>query len=70
MLEIVVNDYYETNIPGYYAIGDVVADSPCPCCFSRRNYMCRKNSGQNPEPIDYNNIPGCTYCSPEKAQLV
>ena len=65
-----VNDYYATNIPGYYAIGDVVAGQALAHVASAEGITCvEKIAGQNPEPIDYNNIPGCTYCSPEIASV-
>ena len=68
--KIVVNDYYETNIPGYYAIGDVVAGQALAHVASAEGITCvEKIARQNPEPIDYNNIPGCTYCSPEIASV-
>ena len=68
--KIVVNDYYETNIPGYYAIGDVDAGQALAHDASAEGITCvEKIAGQNPEPIDYNNIPGCTYCSPEIASV-
>ena len=68
--KIVVNDYYETNIPGYYAIGDVVAGQALAHVASAEGITCvEKIAGQNPEPIDDNNIPGCTYCSPEIASV-
>ena len=68
--KIVVNEYYETNIPGYYAIGDVVAGQALAHVASAEGITCvEKIAGQNPEPIDYNNIPGCTYCSPEIASV-
>ena len=68
--KIVVNEYYETNIPGYYAIGDVVPGQALAHVASAEGITCvEKIAGQNPEPIDYNNIPGCTYCSPEIASV-
>ena len=68
--KIIVNEYYETNIPGYYAIGDVVAGQALAHVASAEGITCvEKIAGQNPEPIDYNNIPGCTYCSPEIASV-
>ena len=68
--KIVVNDYYETNIPGYFAIGDVVPGQALAHVASAEGITCvEKIAGQNPEPIDYNNIPGCTYCSPEVASV-
>ena len=68
--KIVVNEYYESNIPGYYAIGDVVAGQALAHVASAEGITCvEKIAGHNPEPIDYNNIPGCTYCSPEIASV-
>lgn len=67
---ILVNDYYETNIPGYYAIGDCVPGPALAHVASAEGITCvEKFSGHHPEPIDYNNIPGCTYCSPEVASV-
>ena len=68
--KIVVNEYYETNITGYYAIGDVVAGQALAHVASAEGITCvEKIAGHQPEPIDYNNIPGCTYCSPEIASV-
>ena len=68
--KILVNDYYQTNIPGYYAIGDVLPTQALAHVASAEGITCvEKIAGQNPEPIDYNNIPGCTYCSPEIASV-
>lgn len=67
---ILVNDYYQTNIPGYYAIGDVLPTAALAHVASAEGIICvEKIAGQNPEPLDYNNIPGCTYCSPEVASV-
>ena len=64
--KIMVNDYYETNIAGYYAIGDCVPGQALAHVASAEGITCvEKIAGHSPEPIDYNNIPGCTYCSPE-----
>ena len=61
-----VNDFYQTNIPGYYAIGDVLTSQALAHVASAEGIICvEKIAGQNPEPLDYGNIPGCTYCSPE-----
>lgn len=66
--KIQVGDYYETNIPGYFAIGDCVPGQALAHVASAEGIICvEKIAGENPEPIDYNNIPGCTYCSPEVA---
>ena len=68
--KIVVDEFYRTNIPGYYAIGDVVAGQALAHVASAEGITCvEKIAGHHPEPIDYNNIPGCTYCSPEIASV-
>lgn len=67
---ILVNDYYQTNIPGYYAIGDVIPTAALAHVASAEGIICvEKIAGHHPEPLDYNNIPGCTYCSPEVASV-
>ena len=67
---ILVDEYYQTNIPGYYAIGDVIPGPALAHVASAEGIICvEKIAGHNPEPIDYNNIPGCTYCSPEIASV-
>ncbi|MFM7681223.1 MAG: dihydrolipoyl dehydrogenase [Bacteroidota bacterium] len=67
---ILVNDYYQTNIPGYYAIGDVVPGAALAHVASAEGIICvEKLAGHHPEPLDYGNIPGCTYCSPEVASV-
>jgi len=68
--KILVNDYYQTNLPGYYAIGDVVPGPALAHVASAEGITCvEKIAGLNPEPIDYGNIPGCTYASPEIASV-
>lgn len=68
--KIIVNKYYETNIPGYYAIGDCVPGQALAHVASAEGIICvEKIAGQHVEPLDYNNIPGCTYCSPEIASV-
>lgn len=68
--KILVNDYYETNIPGYYAIGDCVPGPALAHVASAEGITCvEKIAGHSPEPIDYGNIPGCTYCFPEVASV-
>ncbi|MFK7755803.1 MAG: dihydrolipoyl dehydrogenase, partial [Flavobacteriales bacterium] len=68
--KIQVNDYYQTNMPGYYAIGDCVPGQALAHVASAEGITCvEKIAGHNPEPIDYNNIPGCTYCMPEVASV-
>lgn len=68
--KILVNDYYQTNIPGYYAIGDVTPGQALAHVASAEGILCvEKIAGQNVEALDYGNIPGCTYCSPEIASV-
>lgn len=68
--KIMVNDWYQTNIPGYYAIGDVVPGQALAHVASAEGITCvEKIAGLNVEPIDYGNIPGCTYASPEIASV-
>jgi len=63
---ILVNDYYQTNMPGYYAIGDVIPTAALAHVASAEGIICvEKIAGKNPDVLDYGNIPGCTYCSPE-----
>lgn len=67
---ILVNDYYQTNIPGYYAIGDVIPTAALAHVASAEGIICvEKIAGENPDTLDYGNIPGCTYCSPEIASV-
>ena len=67
---ILVDDYYNTNVPGYYAIGDVLATQALAHVASAEGITCvEKIAGHTPEVIDYGNIPGCTYCSPEIASV-
>ena len=68
--KIVVDDYYQTSVPGVYAIGDVVHGPALAHVASAEGIICvEKIAGEKPEPMDYNNIPGCTYCSPEIASV-
>jgi len=67
---VLVNEYYQTNIPGYYAIGDIVPGPALAHVASAEGIICvEKIAGHHPEPLDYGNIPGCTYCSPEVASV-
>ena len=67
---IKVNEYYQTNVTGIYAIGDVLSTQSLAHVASAEGITCvEKIAGHHPEPIDYNNIPGCTYCSPEVASV-
>ena len=68
--KILVNDYYQTNMPGYYAIGDCVPGQALAHVASAEGIICvEKIAGMHADPLDYNNIPGCTYCSPEIASV-
>lgn len=68
--KIIVNKYYQTNLPGIYAIGDCVGGQALAHVASAEGIICvEKIAGHKPEPLDYNNIPGCTYCQPEVASV-
>jgi dihydrolipoamide dehydrogenase len=68
--KILVDDYYQTNIPGYYAIGDVTSGQALAHVASAEGILCvEKIAGHHVEPLDYGNIPGCTYSSPEIASV-
>lgn len=68
--KIMVNPYYQTNIPGYYAIGDVVPGQALAHVASAEGILCvEKIAGLHVEPLDYGNIPGCTYATPEIASV-
>jgi len=68
--KIMVNDYCQTNIPGYYAIGDVTPGQALAHVASAEGILCvEKIAGMHVEPIDYGNVPGCTYCIPEVASV-
>lgn len=68
--KILVNDFYQTNIPGYYAIGDVVPGPALAHVASAEGITCvEKIAGLDAEKIDYGNIPGCTYATPEIASV-
>ncbi len=68
--KVVVDDFYKTNVPGIYAIGDIVKGPALAHVASAEGIICvEKMDGQNPEPLNYNNLPGCTYCSPEIASV-
>jgi dihydrolipoamide dehydrogenase len=67
---VLVNDFYQTNIPGYYAIGDIVPGPALAHVASAEGIICvEKIAGHSPEALDYGNIPGCTYCNPEVASV-
>lgn len=68
--KIKVDDFYQTNVSGVYAIGDIVHGPALAHVASAEGIICvEKIAGKNPEPLDYGNIPGCTYCSPEVASV-
>lgn len=68
--KVLVDDYYKTNVDGVYAIGDIVKGQALAHVASAEGILCvEKIKGMHVEPIDYNNIPGCTYCSPEVASV-
>lgn len=68
--KVLVDDFYKTNVDGVYAIGDIVKGQALAHVASAEGIICvEKIAGQNPQPLDYNNIPGCTYCSPEVASV-
>jgi dihydrolipoamide dehydrogenase len=68
--KVMVNDYYKTNMDGYYAIGDCVPGQALAHVASAEGIICvEKIKGEQVQPLDYGNIPGCTYCSPEIASV-
>ncbi|MDB5131404.1 MAG: Dihydrolipoyl dehydrogenase [Mucilaginibacter sp.] len=68
--KVIIDDFYRTNVEGVYAIGDIVKGQALAHVASAEGIICvEKIAGKNPEPLDYNNIPGCTYCSPEIASV-
>jgi dihydrolipoamide dehydrogenase len=68
--KVLVDKFYKTNVEGVYAIGDIVMGQALAHVASAEGIICvEKIAGHHPEPLDYNNIPGCTYCSPEIASV-
>ena len=68
--KIIVDEFYKTNIPGYYAIGDITSGQALAHVASAEGILCvEKITNHDVEPINYDNIPGCTYCSPEVASV-
>lgn len=68
--KIIVDDYYRTNVEGVYAIGDIVHGPALAHKASHEAIICvEKLCGMNPKPLNYNNIPGCTYITPEIASV-
>src|SRR6185437_5918654 len=65
-----VDDFYRTNVQGVYAIGDIVKGPALAHVASAEGIICVENiAGIKPEPLDYGNIPSCTYCQPEVASV-
>jgi len=74
--KIAIDKYYQTNVPGIYAIGDCVPGQALAHVASKEGLICVENIGftekkyaHQPEPLDYGNVPGCTYCVPEIASV-
>ncbi|WP_405326516.1 dihydrolipoyl dehydrogenase [Leeuwenhoekiella sp. LLG6367-2.1] len=68
--KVIVNDWYQTNMPGYYAIGDITPGPALAHVASAEGILCvEKIAGMHVEKLDYGNIPGCTYASPEIASV-
>lgn len=74
--KVLVDQYYQTNVSGVYAIGDIVPGQALAHVASKEAIICveafaynEKKYNHKPTPINYNNVPGCTYCSPEIASV-
>jgi dihydrolipoamide dehydrogenase len=68
--KIKVDEFYKTSVDGYYAIGDIVPGQALAHVASHEGITCvEKIAGMDVEPINYGNIPGCTYTSPEVASV-
>ncbi|TRZ76426.1 MAG: dihydrolipoyl dehydrogenase, partial [Bacteroidetes bacterium] len=68
--KVVIDEFYRTNVPGYYAIGDIVNGPALAHVASHEGIICvEKIAGKEVEPMDYNNIPACTYTQPEIASV-
>ncbi|MCK9218414.1 MAG: dihydrolipoyl dehydrogenase [Bacteroidales bacterium] len=68
--KVMVDDFYKTNIDGYYAIGDIVKGPALAHVASHEGIICvEKIAGKEVEPLDYGNVPGCTYTHPEIASV-
>jgi len=68
--KVVVDDFYRTNVDGYYAIGDIVHGPALAHTASHEGITCvEKIAGMDVEPLDYGNIPACTYTIPEVASV-
>ena len=68
--KVIVDAFYRTNVAGYYAIGDIVHGPALAHVASHEGIICvEKIAGHQPQPMDYGNIPGCTYTNPEVASV-
>ncbi len=68
--KVKVNAFYQTNVEGVYAIGDIVKGQALAHVASAEGIIAVEHmAGHHPQPLDYDNIPGCTYCSPEVASV-
>ncbi|HEY0434415.1 MAG TPA: dihydrolipoyl dehydrogenase [Chitinophagaceae bacterium] len=74
--KILTDKYYQTNVPGVYAIGDCIPGQALAHVASKEGIICAENIGfsekkynHQPQTLDYNNVPGCTYCYPEIASV-
>ena len=68
--KVKVDEYYRTNVEGVYAIGDIVHGPALAHVASAEGIACVENiAGEKPDPIDYNNLPACTYTTPEVASV-
>ena len=68
--KVIVDDFYKTSVDGVYAIGDIVHGPALAHVASAEGIICvEKIAGHHPEPLNYGNIPGCTYCQPEIASV-
>jgi len=67
---VIVDNFYQTNVPGIYAIGDITPGPALAHVASAEGIICVENiAGHHPEPLNYQNIPGCTYAQPEIASV-
>jgi len=68
--KVVVNEWYQTNVPGIYAIGDITEGPALAHVASAEGIICvEKIAGHHPQPLDYGNMPSCTFCQPEIASV-
>lgn len=67
---IKVDKYYRTNVEGVYAIGDIIGQPLLAHVASAEGITCIEAiAGKSPAVVDYENIPGCTYCQPQVASI-